>query len=146
MGIGAISALSALLLFGLSTSIASIVSFIILFGVTSGGYTSVWAASGSDVARIRNTQTSSVLMSYGAVKGVASLIGPLIAAALLEQEQNKTGESVPGKAVFGSFGYATLIVWVGSCMAGTAALGGGVHFLRTKILRDMDPSNLQERF
>ncbi|KDN35921.1 MFS general substrate transporter [Tilletiaria anomala UBC 951] len=124
MVVGTVSSLSALLLFGLSTSISAIVVFIVLFGISAGGFTATWAASCGDVARIRNTQTSSILMSYGAIKGVASLIGPLIAAALLEQSQQG---AAPGKAVFGSYGYAALIIWVGSCMAATAALGGTRH-------------------
>ena len=133
MIVGLVSALAAFLLLGLSTHIVAITAFIVLLGLTAGGYSAVSGVSGGEVARQRNVPTGTIMMAYTLLMGLASLMGPLVSAALID-----VGHATPGaathKAVFGSYGYLPLIVWVGSCMALAFALGIVLHVMRRSIV------------
>ena len=124
LGIAMIGSLSTFLLFGLAQSLAGTLFFVLLFGWGAGSWCATWTASAFDIARLRSMQTATVLLSFTFVRGIASLVGPLIAAALYRPEDNLK------KAVFGAFGFDHLIGFVGACMLATAIFAGALEITR----------------
>ncbi|CAE6449617.1 unnamed protein product [Rhizoctonia solani] len=115
---GAGAALSAYLLRGFAHSLGLIFAFAVVFGSLSGGFASVWPAASVDIA---GSEQSVFLYAYGLLtmgKGLAAIIGPLMAAALYHPEQAEVGNTYSG------YGFKDVTVFVGSMMATTAA--GGV--------------------
>ncbi|PWN34550.1 MFS general substrate transporter, partial [Meira miltonrushii] len=108
--IGAMASSSAFLLFGLAQSLVGVIFFVLLFGMAAGSYCSIWTPAAYDISRLYNMQTANVLLGLTIPRGLASAIGPLIAAALYHPEKNQA------KAIFGAFGFDGLIVFVGACM------------------------------
>ncbi|KAG8689254.1 hypothetical protein FRC11_003529, partial [Ceratobasidium sp. 423] len=115
---GAGAALSAYLLWGFAHSLGLIFAFVIIFGSLSGGFASVWPAVSMDIA---GSEQSIFLNVYGLLtmtKGVAAVIGPLIAAALYHPEEAAVRNTYSG------YGFKDVTLFVGSMMVATAA--GGV--------------------
>ncbi|KAH7322171.1 major facilitator superfamily domain-containing protein [Rhizoctonia solani] len=118
------AALSAYLLWGFAHSLGLIFAFVIVFGSLSGGFASVWPAASADIA---GSEQSAFLNAYGLLtmgKGVAAIIGPLMAAALYHPEQATV------KNTYSGYGFRDVTVFVGSMMVATAA--GGVA---TKLVK-----------
>ncbi|KAG8679833.1 hypothetical protein FRC11_003247 [Ceratobasidium sp. 423] len=115
---GAGAALSAYLLWGFAHSLGLIFAFAVIFGSLSGGFASVWPAASVDIA---GSEQSVFLYAYGLLtmgKGLAAIIGPLMAAALYHPEQAAVRNTYSG------YGFKDVTVFVGSMMAATAV--GGV--------------------
>ncbi|KAH7322172.1 major facilitator superfamily domain-containing protein [Rhizoctonia solani] len=115
-GVGA--ALSAYLLWGFAHSLGLIFAFVVVFGSLSGGFASVWPAASVDIA---GSEQSAFLNVYGLLtmtKGIAAVIGPLIAAALYHPEQASV------KNTYSGYGFRDVTIFVGTMMVATAA--GGV--------------------
>ncbi|CAE6530909.1 unnamed protein product [Rhizoctonia solani] len=115
---GAGAALSAYLLWGFAHSLGLILAFVVVFGSLSGGFVSVWPAVSMDIA---GSEQSVFLNVYGLLtmtKGVAAVIGPLIAAALYHPEE------VTVRNTYSGYGFKDVTLFVGSMMVATAA--GGV--------------------
>ncbi|KAJ7096015.1 major facilitator superfamily domain-containing protein [Mycena crocata] len=138
--IGAIGGLSTFLLLGFARNLATIVIFTLLFGWAAGSWTATWSASCLDIARLRKIPISSVMLSMVFVRGVAALIGPLIAAALYQSDMSTNAQ------LFGSFGFGPLIDFVGSCMLGVAVLGSVIGLTRNKIMHGFDTTLRSEGF
>lgn len=140
--IGGIGCVASLVLFGLSTDeLAIIVVFAIIFGLTAGGLGATWGRSAGDVATISGTPSGTILPMFSAVKGISALAGPFISAALLQlgrkgmstsmpDSDSSVSGSKPRPGTFGSFGFAPLVAWVGSCMAVLCATGVAIRVVR----------------
>ena len=140
MAIGVVGSLSAFLLFGLAQSLAGVMFFVLLYGWAVGSWCATWTPGAFDIARLRNMQTANVILSFTFVRGVASLIGPLIAASLYKPEENTH------KAIFGSFGFDALIAFVGACMLAVSVFSAAIEVFRKMSFRGTDLSTLQEHF
>ncbi|KAF8703642.1 Major Facilitator Superfamily, partial [Rhizoctonia solani] len=115
---GAGAALSAYLLWGFAHSLGLIFAFAIVFGSLGGGFASVWPAASVDIA---GSEQSVFLNAYGLLtmgKGVAAIVGPLMAAALYHPEEAAVRNTYSG------YGFHDVTLFVGSMMVATAA--GGV--------------------
>ncbi|UZJ53659.1 hypothetical protein CBS101457_002979 [Exobasidium rhododendri] len=124
--IGVIGALSALLLLGLVQSLVGLVFFVLLFGMAAGSYCSTWSAAAYDVSRLKGMQTANVILSFTFVRGLASIIGPLVAAALYHPQKTQA------KVGFGALGFEGLIIFVGACMVALALCSPLLTYLRRK--------------
>ncbi|CUA69955.1 hypothetical protein RSOLAG22IIIB_08798 [Rhizoctonia solani] len=115
---GAGAALSAYLLWGFAHSLGLVFAFAIVFGSLSGGFASVWPAASADIA---GSEQTVYLNAYGLLtmgKGVAAIVGPLMAAALYHPEQATV------KNTYSGYGFKDVTLFVGTMMAATAV--GGV--------------------
>lgn len=121
---GAGASLSAYLLWGFAHSLGLIFAFVIIFGSLSGGFTSIWPAACAEIVGPDHQGTvSSVFGVLGIVKGVAAVIGPIVAAALHHPHDSAV------RTVYSGYGFRDVTLFVGSMMLATAA--GGVS---TKLL------------
>ncbi|KIK67919.1 hypothetical protein GYMLUDRAFT_256726 [Collybiopsis luxurians FD-317 M1] len=124
-GIG--SALAAFFLWGFSTSLALVFVFAIIFGGVSGGFVGIWLPAASAIGGTRNEITNLAFGLLCAVKGVASIVGPITAATLHDvHEQN-------AKTVYGDFGFRNVELFVGFMAVGTTLGALGLIFIRREI-------------
>lgn len=137
--IGAIASSSAFLLFGLAQSLVGVIFFVLLFGMAAGSYCSIWTPAAYDISRLYNMQTANVLLGLTIPRGLASAIGPLIAAALYHPEKNQA------QAIFGAFGFDGLIVFVGVSMFAVMPFAPLITYSKQKAFASADPNTLQER-
>ncbi|CEL63283.1 Monocarboxylate transporter 12 OS=Homo sapiens GN=SLC16A12 PE=2 SV=2 [Rhizoctonia solani AG-1 IB] len=124
---GAGAALSAYLLWGFARSLSLIFAFAIIFGSLGGGFASVWPAASVDIA---GSEQSVFLNAYGLLtmgKGVAAIVGPLMAAALYHPEEAAVRNTYSG------YGFRDVTVFVGSMMVATAA-GGMATKLAKRVI------------
>ncbi|KAE9410114.1 MFS general substrate transporter [Gymnopus androsaceus JB14] len=108
-GIG--SALAAFLLWGFATSLALVFTFAVVFGGVSGGFSGVWLPAASAIGGTRNEMTNLVFGLLGAAKGIASIVGPIIAASLYDNHEQGS------KTIYGGFGFRKVELFVGQCSA-----------------------------
>ncbi|KAG8782812.1 hypothetical protein FRC12_020384 [Ceratobasidium sp. 428] len=121
-GVGA--SLSAYLLWGFAHNLGLIFAFVIVFGSLSGGFTSVWPTACSDiVGPDHQAIMSNVLGMLSVVKGIAAVIGPVVAASL----HNPHDSAV--RTVYSGYGFRDVTLFVGSMMAATAAGGVSARYL-----------------
>ncbi len=125
-GVGIISALAAFLLFGFATSLAPIIAFVFVLGATAGGHTASWGASGGEVAALKNIPPGTMFLSYTFVMGIASLVGPLVAAALLDAGEHTVARGWAS-------GWAGLIAFVGATMAAAFFLSLPLYVIRRRV-------------
>jgi MFS family permease len=137
--IGALASSSAFLLFGLAQSLVGVIFFVLLFGMAAGSYCSIWTPAAYDISRLYNMQTANVLLGLTIPRGLASAIGPLVAAALYHPEKNQA------KAIFGAFGFDGLIVFVGTCMIALMPFAPLISYSKAKAFASADPNTLHER-
>ncbi|KAG8689255.1 hypothetical protein FRC11_003530 [Ceratobasidium sp. 423] len=114
---GAGAALSAYLLWGFAHSLGLIFAFVIVFGSLSGGLGSVWPAASVDIAGSEQSVVSNVFGLLAMTKGIAAVIGPLIAAELYHPEQSTM------RSTYSGYGFKDVTLFVGSMMVATAAGG-----------------------
>ncbi|CAE6408004.1 unnamed protein product [Rhizoctonia solani] len=94
-GVGA--SFSAYLLWGFAHNLGVIFAFVIAFGTLSGGFSSVWpAASAEIVGPEHQTTVPSVFGVLGIAKGIAAVIGPVIAAALHHPQESAVRTAYSG--------------------------------------------------
>ncbi|KAB5587828.1 transport protein [Ceratobasidium theobromae] len=123
---GAGAALSAYLLWGFAHSLGLIFAFVVVFGSLSGGFGSVWPAACIEIAGSEQSSVSNIFGFFSMTKGVAAIIGPLIAAALHHPEQAAM------KSIYSGYGFRDVTLFVGSMMVATAA-GGVVSRLARRV-------------
>ncbi|QRV75714.1 major facilitator superfamily transporter [Ceratobasidium sp. AG-Ba] len=116
IGSGAGAALSAYLLWGFAHSLPQVFAFVVIFGSLSGGFSSMFPAASVQIAGSEGS-VSNVIGVLSAVKGIAAIVGPLVAAAL-HRPQDKEN-----KSSYGGYGFSQVTVFVGSMMVATAAGG-----------------------
>ncbi|KAF8690993.1 Major Facilitator Superfamily, partial [Rhizoctonia solani] len=115
-GIG--SCLSTYLLWGYAHNLGLIFGFVIMFGILAGGFTSTWPAACADIAGPENPEVIPNVYGFlGIAKGVAAVIGPVVAATL-----HRTNGPVVREAYSG-YGFRDVTIFVGVMMFVTA-LGG----------------------
>ncbi|KAJ1300350.1 hypothetical protein OPQ81_005170 [Rhizoctonia solani] len=113
------ASLSAYLLWGFAHNLGVIFAFVIVFGLMSGGFTSIWPAASADIVGPENQATvPNVFGVLGVWKGVAAVIGPVVAAALHHPYESSV------RTAYSGYGFRDVTLFVGSMMLATAA--GGV--------------------
>lgn len=121
------AALSAYLLWGFAHSLGLVFAFAVIFGSLSGGYSSVWPAASVEVAGADQSAVSNIFGFFSMTKGVAAIIGPLIAAALHHPEQ------AASRSTYSGYGFRDVTLFVGSMMVATA-VGGFSTRLAKRLL------------
>ncbi|KAF8321252.1 MFS general substrate transporter [Clavulina sp. PMI_390] len=101
-------------LWGFATTLSRILAFYIIFGALSGSFLAIWTPSVTDVAGSNGSPIMIIMIS----KGLAVVIGPLIAAAMHPRPhgQDTVCSSVPSSA-WGVCGFRTMVIFVGATMA-----------------------------
>ncbi|KAG8716912.1 hypothetical protein FRC09_015033 [Ceratobasidium sp. 395] len=121
-GVGA--SLSAYLLWGFAHNLGLIFAFVVVFGSLSGGFSSIWPAACNDiVGPDHQAIVSNVFGVFGMVKGLAAVIGPIVAASLHHPHDSAV------RTVYSGYGFRDVTLFVGSMMAATAAGGVGAKYL-----------------
>ncbi|CAE6394664.1 unnamed protein product [Rhizoctonia solani] len=121
---GAGTSLSAYLLWGFAHNLGVVFAFVIVFGLMSGGFTSIWPAASADIVGPEHQATvPNVFGVLGAWKGVAAVIGPVVAAALHHPDQSSI------RAAYSGYGFRDVTLFVGSMMLATAVGGVSSKFL-----------------
>ncbi|KAL5638585.1 hypothetical protein ACGC1H_005301 [Rhizoctonia solani] len=116
---GAGASLSAYLLWGFAHNLGVIFAFVVIFGTLSGGFSSVWPAASVDIVGPDHQATvPSVIGVLGIPKGIAAVVGPIIAAALHHPHESAV------RTAYSGYGFRDVTLFVGSMMFVTAA--GGV--------------------
>ncbi|KDR67204.1 hypothetical protein GALMADRAFT_232213 [Galerina marginata CBS 339.88] len=110
-GVG--SSLAALLLWGFASSLGWVFGFAAVFGGLSGGFPGVWPAAASEIGGSLNHITSLAFGCFAVVKGIAAIVGPIIAASLHDRSNH-------AKTVYGGFGFRNVEIFVGSMAAATS--------------------------
>ena len=139
LAIGATGAITSLLLFGLAKNLAMVLVFTLIFGWAAGSYCATWPASATDIARLRHLQAADVMITFTMVRGVAAIVGPLLAAKLYRPELRTE------RAIFGSFGFASLTIFVGVCMTVLTFVAIAIEVSRRLSFKGVDLRSLQER-
>jgi MFS family permease len=139
LGIGIAGTLASLLLFGLAKNLAMVLLFTLIFGWAAGSFCATWPASATDIARLRNMQSADVMITYTIMRGIAAIVGPLVAAKLYRPDLKADA------AVFGSFGFAPLTIFVGICMSLVAGLAVLAEVSRRMSFKGVDVKLLGEK-
>jgi hypothetical protein len=113
--------------------------FTLIFGWAAGSYCATWPASATDLAKLRGIQSADVMLSFTVMRGLAAIIGPLVAAKLYRPELSDQ------VVTFGSFGFGGLIGFVGGCMGCVVLLGVGAEMARRMSFRGKEDDSLRER-
>ncbi|KAG9079273.1 hypothetical protein FRC06_007856, partial [Ceratobasidium sp. 370] len=95
IGSGVGAALSAYLLWGFAHSLQLIFAFVVIFGSLSGGFASVFPAASVQIAGSEDS-VSNVIGCLSAIKGVAAIVGPLVAAALHRPQESTLKSAYSG--------------------------------------------------
>ncbi|KAG9105152.1 hypothetical protein FRC07_009562, partial [Ceratobasidium sp. 392] len=129
------ASLSAYLLWGFAHNLGLIFAFVVVFGSLSGGFSSIWPAACSDVVGPDHQAiVSNVFGVFGMIKGLAAVIGPIIAAALHHPHDSAV------RTVYSGYGFRDVTLFVGSMMAATAAGGVGAKYLTRRHLMNRPDS------
>ncbi|OCH87540.1 MFS general substrate transporter [Obba rivulosa] len=110
------SGIAAFLLWGFATTLAQVLAFAIVFGGLSGGFSSIWPVAAADCAGSKPEHAGITFGSTALCKGVAAVIGPIISGILYEAGRSST----QGHARYGSFGFGTVEIFVGTCAIATS--------------------------
>jgi hypothetical protein len=79
------------------------------------------------------------MISYTIMRGIAAIVGPLVAAKLYRPDLKADA------AVFGSFGFRSLTIFVGIMMSLVAGLAVLAEFSRRMSFKGVDVKLLGER-
>ncbi|CUA73150.1 hypothetical protein RSOLAG22IIIB_10590 [Rhizoctonia solani] len=113
------ASLSAYLLWGFAHNLAVIFAFVVVFGTLSGGFSSIWPTASVDiVGPDHQAAVPSVIGVLGIPRGIAVVVGPVIAAALHHPHESAI------RTAYSGYGFRDVTLFVGSMMFATAA--GGV--------------------
>ncbi|KAG7527466.1 hypothetical protein FFLO_06903 [Filobasidium floriforme] len=105
--------------FGGSHGIALLVPFAVLFGIASGGFSSMWSQSACSIVGHDKEQQTMLVSGFSFARGLGAVIGPTIGSALY-RESNSTPEH---HLRWGSAGSPGLVSLVAASMASSAAVG-----------------------
>lgn len=122
-----ICSLSAFLLLGFSRSLPLLIVFSLIFGSVGGGFTTFLTPVANDLALIHSQQTAPIYLALIFVRGIASVVGPLIGSALYSVDESDF-------SIYGTKGFRGLVLFVGSGMAAASLLSCVAHHLRRKQL------------
>ena len=110
------SAAAALALWGLARSFTLLILFAIVYGFFGAGYVAMWARMGSAVTE----EPTAALATFGLFcfgKGVGNVCAGPISGKLIQSQKVIIGE-------YGLIKYKAVILFMGSCMLGSAASVG----------------------
>lgn len=138
--IGVTSSLSSIFFWGFGRSLALVIVFTLLFGFSAGSFCSTWQATSLDIAKLKNTQSANILLSLTLMRGVAAIIGPLVASAIYEPWKMADAQ------VFGSYGFRSLIIFVGACMASVTVLGVLTEITKRVSFKGRDVRLMRETY
>ncbi|CAE6503032.1 unnamed protein product [Rhizoctonia solani] len=124
---GAGAALSAYLLWGFAHNLGLIFAFAVIFGSLSGGFCSVWPAASVEIAGPEQSSVSNIMGFLSMAKGLAAIIGPLVAASLHHPEQAAM------RSTYSGYGFRDVTLFVGSMMVATAVGGVGTRLTRRRL-------------
>ncbi|EJT98363.1 MFS general substrate transporter [Dacryopinax primogenitus] len=127
-GIG--STLSAFLIWGFASNLGMIFAFVIVFGFTAGGFSSIFAPVGAAVFGSDQLSAGVIPGYLGALRGVAAIIGPIVSATLY------TPGEPPLSGIYGMYGFGKMQIFVGVMTAVTVAGGiGSWAFAKAEMRR-----------
>lgn len=114
-------AITAFLLFGFATSLATVLIFVLVFGVAGGGFGCFLTPVARDVSAVTNSDNALQFLAWMFIRGTAAVSGPLIGSALYRPS---VVTQHPHAGEYGINGFRGLIVFVGTSMslASAAAL------------------------
>ena len=95
-----------------------------MLAAISGGFSSAFIVAASDVTDDRQ-QASLALPSFFFAKGIASVLGPIIAGSL-----RQAGE---GPSTYAGYGFTDVILYTGSLMAASSLAIIGTAIVRPKL-------------
>jgi MFS family permease len=78
------ASLITFLVWGWAKDLALLLVFAIAYGLFAGGFSSSWSPAARDLSWPDQQQNSSLFGLFGAVKGLAAVVGPLTAAKLYD--------------------------------------------------------------
>ncbi|KAJ3876965.1 MFS general substrate transporter [Lentinula edodes] len=116
------SALGAFFLWGFATNLGLVFAFALVFGGLSGGFPGIWPAAATEIAGSRDEHTSLAFGAFGVAKGIAAIVGPIIAASL--HDKNKYG-----LAKYGAYGFLKVEIFVGVMAITTVFCAIAVAFI-----------------
>ena len=125
LGISIGATLSIFAVWGLSTSMAVLFVFALLYGASAGSYSTAWTGMIKDVQRKSTTADANVVFGFlAAGRGLGATVSGPLSEALIA-----SGSSLHGKAAFG-YGseYSTLIIF-----SGCTALVGGLSWIVRRV-------------
>ncbi|KZT57500.1 MFS general substrate transporter [Calocera cornea HHB12733] len=127
-GVG--SALSAFLLWGFGSNIGMIFAFVVVFGVTAGGFSSIFAPVGAAVfGKKTDFVSAGVIPGYlGALRGIAAIVGPIVSASLYSPNEP------PLSGAYGLHGFGRMEIFVGT-MTAITIVGGLLSWALTQVER-----------
>ncbi|KAB5588470.1 Monocarboxylate transporter 3 [Ceratobasidium theobromae] len=102
-----------------------IFAFVIIFGSLSRGFVSVWPAACVDIAGSEQSSFSNIMGFFCIAKGIAAIIGPLVATALHHPERAAM------KSTYRGYGLRDITLFMGNMMVATA--GGIVSRLVKRV-------------
>ncbi|ORY55169.1 MFS general substrate transporter [Leucosporidium creatinivorum] len=120
-GLGIGSALTAFLAWGFGDTLAKVFGFCILYGIFSS-ICSTWNAAARDVAGGDLRISTTVFSLFGIFRGIASIVGPMIAASLYDEKHRDQDDGV-----WGRYGFRGIMIFVGSMALASAACGFGLR-------------------
>jgi MFS family permease len=121
---GVISAAAIFAIWGVSTSIAPLFVFSLLYGISAGSYSTSWAGMIKAIQRDYATADTNVIFSFlAAGRGIGAVISGPLSEGLIA-----SGKALQGQAKF-AYGteYGTLVIF-----AGCTALAGGFSWFARK--------------
>ncbi|KAM0750692.1 MFS general substrate transporter [Meredithblackwellia eburnea MCA 4105] len=125
---GIVTSATALLMWGFADTLGKTFGFAVIFGLFSGN-TSLWMTVSRDVSGTNLQKSSLVFCSFCIARGIASVLGPLIASSLYRKSDSMK------IATWGRFGFSQVIIFVGA-MAIASSVGGGIlGFVKRKGLK-----------
>ncbi|MCO5566224.1 hypothetical protein L7F22_019900 [Adiantum nelumboides] len=99
------------LLLGFAKSLGPLITFTILFGVFTGGFSTTMSPMARELAKLNNTEHSSVFLEIMGWRGIGGVAGPLISSLLYKNQSTITGSAWSNSALYGSHGLGPIIVF-----------------------------------
>ncbi|KZV74992.1 MFS general substrate transporter [Peniophora sp. CONT] len=130
IGSSVLSAVFAFVLWGFAHSLTPFYLFAVLFGGISGGFSSIFPPASTEIF---SAQATTPFMIFGCAKGLASITGPFIAAAL--HPKSASDELSAGSGGWSGYGFTAITIFVGSGMVASATLSGAVLAFRKKSMK-----------
>ncbi|GFZ42751.1 hypothetical protein JCM24511_00469 [Saitozyma sp. JCM 24511] len=103
--------------FGGGIGLAVLAPFAVVFGVFTGGFTSMWSQSAYNIAGPDKEQQTMLFSGFSIARGLGAALGPTIGAELYRQP------STAGPQRWGSAGSPGLVALVAASLAGSAIVG-----------------------
>jgi MFS family permease len=128
--------LSAFILLGFAHSLPLVFVFVLIFGLSGGGFSTFMTAISRDLAAFSKQESATLYLALIFIRGLAAVSGPLIGAALYDPTKNSF-------RVYGTKGFRGIVLWVGSAMIFSAIAAAFAMQQRTRKIRSIDQASLQ---